>query len=135
MTKKGEISKDNPFRVPDNYFDEVKTDIYAKTREAGKKESKKGIFTVLKPAMMMAAAMLTFVIISYSILRLLFPEYNRTEEQNFSELVYHFDEAELIDELSENNNYEEALPAEQSEIINYLMDSDIDYNTLIEYLK
>jgi len=135
MTKKGEISKDNPFRVPDNYFDEVKRDIYAKTREAGKKESKKGIFTVLKPAMMMAAAMLTFVIISYSILRLLFPEYNRTEEQNFSELVYHFDEAELIDELSENNNYEEALPAEQSEIINYLMDSDIDYNTLIEYLN
>jgi hypothetical protein len=135
MTKKGEISKDNPFRVPDNYFDEVKRDIYAKTRDAGKKESKKGIFTVLKPAIMMAAAMLTFVIISYSILKLLFPEYNRTEDQNFSELVYHFDEAELIDELSENNDYEEALPAEQAEIIDYLMDSDIDYNTLIEYLN
>ena len=134
MTNKGKIKNDNPFRVPDNYFDEVKKDIREKTRSAGNKKSKTRISVVLKPAIMMAAAMLAFVIISYSILKLLFPEYNSAEKQNFSELVYDFDEAELIDELVGHNNDEEALPAERSEIIDYLMDNNVDYHSIIEYL-
>lgn len=132
MINKDKIANDNTFRVPDNYFDEVRRDIFVKTRA---KENKGEISRVLKPAIMMAAAMLAFVIISYSILKLLFPEYNSAEKQNFSELVYVFDEAELIDELAGDNYYERDLPAERSEIIDYLMDSDIDYNTLIEYLN
>jgi len=135
MTNKDKIAKDNPFRVPDNYFDEVKRDIFAKTRGEENKKNKRGISRVLKPAIMMAAAMLAFAIISYSILKLLFPEYNSTEKQNLSELVYIFDEVELIDELAGDNHYERDLPAERSEIIDYLMDSDIDYNTLIEYFN
>lgn len=135
MTNKDKIANDNPFRVPDNYFDEVKRDIFVKTRAEENKKNKTGISRVLKPAIMMAAAMLVFVIISYSILKLLFPEYNSADKQNFSELVYVFDEAELIDELAGDNHYERDLPAERSEIIDYLMDSDIDYNTLIEYLN
>ena len=134
MTNKGKIKNDNPFRVPDNYFDEVKKDIREKTRSAGNKKNKTRISVVLKPAIMMAAAMLAFVIISYSILKLLFPEYNSAEKQNFSELVYDFDEAELIDELVGHNNDEEALPAERSEIIDYLMDNNVDYHSIIEYL-
>lgn len=134
MTNKGKIKNDNPFRVPDNYFDEVKKAIREKTRYAGNKKSKTRISVVLKPAIMMAAAMLAFVIISYSILKLLFPEYNSAEKQNFSELVHDFDEAELIDELAGHNNNEEALPAEQSEIIDYLMDNNVDYHSIIEYL-
>ena len=134
MTNKDKIAKDNPFRVPDNYFDEVKRDIFAKTRGEENKKNKRGISRVLKPAIMMAAAMLAFVIISYSILKLLFPEYNSAEKQNFSELVYDFDEAELIDELVGHNNDEEALPAERSEIIDYLMDNNVDYHSIIEYL-
>lgn len=135
MTKKDKIANDNPFRVPDNYFDEVKRDIFVKTRGEEIKKNKRGISRVLKPAIMMAAAMLAFAIISYSILKLLFPEYNSTEKQNLSELVYIFDEAELIDELAGDKHYERDLPVEQSEIIDYLMDSDIDYNTLIEYFN
>ncbi|MGM0666311.1 MAG: hypothetical protein ACQETA_03225 [Bacteroidota bacterium] len=134
MTNKGKIKDDNPFRVPDNYFDEVKKDIREKTRDAGYKKSKTRISVVLKPAIMMAAAMLAFVIISYSILKLLFPEYNSAGEQNFSELVFDFDEAELIDELAAHKNNEEALPAERSEIIDYLMDNNVDYHSIIEYL-
>ncbi|MDT8400200.1 MAG: hypothetical protein RQ743_00775 [Bacteroidales bacterium] len=134
MTNKGKIKNNNPFRVPDNYFDEVKRDIREKTRDAGNKKSNTKISVVLKPAIMMAAAMLAFVIISYSILKLVFPEYNSAENQNFSELAYDFDEAELIDELLGDNHYEEALPVERSEIIDYLMDNDIDNNTIIEYL-
>ncbi|MEE4214924.1 MAG: hypothetical protein V2I34_07630 [Bacteroidales bacterium] len=134
MTNKGKIKDDNPFRVPDNYFDDVKKDILVKTRHAGNKKSKTGISAVIKPAIMMAAAMLVFVIISYSILKLLFPEYNSAEKQNFSELVYDFDEAELIDVLADHNNNEEALPAERSEIIDYLMDNNVDYHSIIEYL-
>lgn len=134
MKDKVKIEDQNPFRVPENYFDEVKRELFAKTKDSGPKE-KTGLVALLKPAIMMAAAMLVFAIISYSILKLLFPEYNNTREGNFSELIYSYDEAELIDRLVGENHDTETLPAEESEIIEYLMDNDIEYNTIIEYLN
>ncbi|HDZ40435.1 MAG TPA: hypothetical protein ENH59_01980 [Bacteroidetes bacterium] len=135
MKNKGKINDNNPFRVPGNYFDKVKRDIYEKTRDDGDKKVKTGISVLFKPVIMMAAAMLAFVIISYSMLKLLFPEYNKADEHNFSELIYNFDEAELIDKLVGEKHDEDSLPAEESEIINYLMDNDIEYYTIIEYLN
>ncbi len=135
MTDRSKIKDKNPFRVPDNYFSEVSRKIYERTEAPGRLKSKNRVIGLVKPALMLAAAMMAFAIISYTGLRLLFPEYGETDEENFTELLYQFDEVELIDKLTEQEPDDDIQSAEPDEIIDYLLDHDIEYTSIMEFLN
>ncbi len=135
MTNKSNIREKNPFRVPDNYFNEVSAEIYYKTTGTDSIKSKSRIIRLLKPALMLAAAMIALAVISYTGLRLLFPEYNVPAEENYTELLNQFEEVELINKLTEQEPDVGIYSAEPDEIIDYLLDYDIEYNSIIEFLN
>ncbi len=135
MTDRSKIKDKNPFRVPDNYFSEVSRKIYERTEGPGRLKSKNRVIGLVKPALMLAAAMMAFAIISYTGLRLLFPEYGETGEENYTELLYQFDEVELIDKLTEQEPDDGIQSAEPDEIIDFLLDHDIEYTSIMEFLN
>lgn len=129
------IGKKNPFRVPDNYFEEVREDIYNRTSGTYSVKSKNRIIRLVKPVLMLAAAMIAFAIISYTGLKLLFPEYGEPAEDNYSELLYQFDEVELINKLTEQEPDFEIQSSDTEAIIDYLLDEDIEYTSIVEFLN
>jgi len=135
MADKSNIKEKNPFRVPDNYFSEVSAEIYSKTTGADRIRDKSRIIRLVKPALMLAAAMITFAVISYTVLRLLFPEYGNTVEENYTEILNQFDEVELINKLTEQEPDVGLHSAESDEIIKYLLDHDVEYKSIIEFLN
>ncbi|MFO7851517.1 MAG: hypothetical protein ACQERS_06235 [Bacteroidota bacterium] len=135
MKDKNKIKDKNPFRVPDNYFNEVRSEIYGLAEGSRVKKDKSRFIRILKPALMLAAAMLVFAIISYTGLKLLFPEYGKQEEANYTELLYNFEEAELIDKLMEEEADARMRSPEHDAIIDYLIDHDIEYTSIIEFLN
>lgn len=135
MTDNSKIREKNPFRVPGNYFDEVSREIYNKTTGTGSIKGKSRIIRLVKPALMLAAAMIAFAVISYTGLRLLFPEYDVPAEENYTELLNQFEEVELINILTEQEPDIGIHSAESDEIIDYLLDNDIEYNEIIEFLN
>lgn len=135
MKDRNKIRDKNPFRVPDNYFNEVRSEIYGLTEGSSVKKDKSRLFRILKPAFMLAAAMLVFAIISYTGLKLLFPEYGEQDEANYTELLYSFEEAELIDILMEKDTDAGIQSPKHDAIIDYLIDHDIEYTSIIEFLN
>ncbi|MEA1885927.1 MAG: hypothetical protein U9N72_01780 [Bacteroidota bacterium] len=135
MKDNSKIKNKNPFRVPDNYFNEVRSEIYGMTGGSHGKKAKSRIIRLVKPALILAAAMLALAIISYTGLKLLFPEYGERDEENYTELLYQFEEAELIEKLTEQDPDAGMQSAEDDEIIDYLIDHDIEYTSIIEFLN
>lgn len=135
MDNDSKIKEKNPFRVPENYFEEVKKDIMTGVADTAPEERKSSIVRLLRPVVTLAAAMLLLVIISYSGLKLLFPGNDRVDELNYSELVYQFDEAELISKLVDEKNDFHELSIDSDEIIEYLLEEDIEYASIIEFLN
>lgn len=134
MTGK-KLNKDTqPFRVPENYFSETGEKLFATLIEKEPENRIIRMKRLLKPALMLAAAMIAFAIISYSVLRILFPDDNTLSEQNYTELLYEIDEAELINELSSDYNEDDHQP-DPDDIIEYLVDQDIENLQIIELLN
>ncbi len=129
------LNKDSqPFRVPENYFSETGEKLLVTLTEKQPESRSAGIKRLLKPALMLAAAMIAFAIISYSVLKILFPDDNTLIEQDYTELLYEIDEAELINELSTDYNEDEHQP-DPDDIIEYLVDQDIEDLQIIELLN
>jgi len=129
------LNKDSqPFRVPENYFSETGEKLLVTLTEKQPESRSAGIKRLLKPALMLAAAMIAFAIISYSVLKILFPDDNTLIEQDYTELLYEIDEAELINELSSDYNEDEHQP-DPDDIIEYLVDQDIEDLQIIELLN
>ncbi|HUS85606.1 MAG TPA: hypothetical protein VMW76_00070 [Bacteroidales bacterium] len=138
MNKNINIEKNNPFRVPENYFDEFPGKVARRVSDTdGKKRAR--LYSLAKPHLMLAAAMIGFVIISYTGLKLIlpdretdFPDINLTEYAEL--LLYEIDDFFIINELTTVENYRFAESLDDEEIIEYLENEDIEYLTIIENL-
>lgn len=126
------------FKVPDGYFEDLTDNIMekVKTRKIPKKTS---LFTLVRPHLMMAASMTVFVIISYTLLKMVLPSVNNTE--TYSELAFienylgdELEEAELYNLLdkadTETGEADELSLEESDEIIDFLIDHKISYNEI-----
>jgi len=60
------ISGKNPFKVPDNYFEEVNRKIISVTVDNGSERNKVSISRKLRPYLAVAAALALFALLSYS---------------------------------------------------------------------
>jgi len=128
----------NPFRVPENYFDEVNRKILASTSEAPKVGTLP-LFQKIKPVLAAAAAIAVLVTIGYFTVKL---TDKRVVLPQVSE-IFTIDPELLIDEIDltslENDavfpgTLEEGSGLSNDEIIDYLISDDIDISVIYEKL-
>ncbi len=128
----------NPFRVPENYFDEVNRKILAAVAEAPKTRHL-SLFQKLRPVLAAAAAITILLTIGYLTVKL---TDKKEEITGVSELLT-VDPELLIDEIDimtlENNSdiqstFDDGSGLSNDEIIDYLLSDDIDIAVIYEKL-
>lgn len=124
--------KENPFEVPDGYFDRLENELMQKISE-GPSNKRKVIRQLTKPAVTLAAAMLLLTLLMYFALNLI---HDRNGIQNsntelFAELEY-FD-VDNYDLAEQNLSHEEAKAELSRELlIEYLTTEDIRIDDIIK---
>ena len=135
-----EIKDKNPFKVPENYFEEVNNRIISATVGAGPVIGKKGISRNLRLTLAVAASVAVFVMLSYTAFRLLNPD-NRNRwlsEISTEEIAGSYLGDIDILTLEENTDlygiYDSEPVAAREDIIDYLVNENIDLNEIYEML-
>ena len=140
MQKLNNIADKNPFKVPENYFEELNGKIISATSGYNQEIKKRGLFNRFRPYFLIAASVTGFIILGYSAIRLLSPDRKNSliSDVQYNELneLYIND----IDILTlEENAALQILPEEgadlnKSDIINYLLLENIEINEIYEQL-
>lgn len=134
--KQEDRSQDNPFRVPENYFDEVNRKIFASTIEAEKARTLPR-FRRFRPLLAIAASVAVLVTTVYFPARIFHTKNLRSE---VTQLITSSPEI-LIDEIDivslENSaaisvDFEEEYALTNEEIINYLLNDHIEISMIYE---
>ena len=136
MEKLSEIYSKRPFKIPDNYFDDVNRKIIAAT--SGNEAKKVSLYRRIKPYLAIAATVSGVIIITYTALTLF--RSNNTDNimpeislQEFSESYLNDIDINALEENSEaillTESYREI---SSPEIIDYLLLENIDVNEIYE---
>ena len=138
MQKLNEITDKQPFKVPENYFEELNKRIISATSGYNEEVRKIGLFIRWRPYFLIAASVTGFIILSYTAIKLFVPEKLNTQ---FSEIILE-DYPELyindIDLLSIEESaasldlFEELPEVNNSDIIDYLLLENIEINDIYE---
>jgi hypothetical protein len=140
MKNLDDIRKENPFKVPDNYFEDVNRKIISATLGEEEGVRKISLYNRFRTTILIAASITGFIIISYSALKLLAPD--KTHNQ-VSEAIYEMNQDSLVNDLDISSLEESAsslaLPEEgpdvsKKDIIDYLMLDNIEINDIYEQL-
>ena len=140
MSKAENIQGKNPFRVPDNYFDEVNRKILLKTTGIEAETKQPGKLSSLRPYLLVAASVAGFVLISYSVAKFL--TIGRTDK--IADSVYAFTVQEqylndidlyTLEEQAASEEWTEGLSSiSRSDIVDYLMHENLEANEIYEEL-
>ncbi len=101
------IKKENPFRVPDNYFDDFSARLNARleTEEKGVSKNQNKIIQFLKPALGLAAGFALIIMLAYWPLKKFTPDQqlanNTNEETDLIDMIY----ATMVEGIDENSFY------------------------------
>jgi hypothetical protein len=149
MKKSDDISKKNPFKVPDNYFEEVNRKILSATAGVDETVSetsgddrviKISLYHRFRTRILIAASIAGFIIISYTALKLFVPGSSGSQ---VSEVLYNMNQDSLINEIDISSLEEDASSlllsdegpdVSKNDIIDYLMLENIDLNDIYEQL-
>jgi len=137
------LKKENPFRVPDNYFDnlpeKIKANIHAREKAVIKPVT--SIIDYIKPHLALAAAILGFALIGYTGFRYFI---NRNSDSQISnqEIAEYMDfysndvDNALIMELLEEQEQQPVKTDDDlsEEIIDYLLNENIDIYIIANHL-
>ncbi|HDJ34150.1 MAG TPA: hypothetical protein ENF21_08675 [Bacteroidetes bacterium] len=135
-----DIPKENPFRVPEGYFDKLqdKIDKAVAIRQVTPDE-KRGFFSLLRPQLALAAGFAGLVLLGYFAVKLILKPEPETSQNDLAEYIeFHmddFDESQIIDALGEQDPGIPELDYTDDEIIYYLVTEDIDEITIMEELQ
>lgn len=131
MEKFNKIPEGNPFRVPENYFDEVNRKIMASAREAGIAEMKQPVLRRMRPYLAAAASAAVLVILTFIGIHNFSPEgrMKHLVANAYEEISADALEGIDISALEEQANLE-GVPAmgydlESDDIIEYLISDNI----------
>jgi hypothetical protein len=137
MKKPEDSEKKNPYRVPPLYFDDLSDRIMERIEtEPGYRAEKRSLFTIIRPHITLAAAMIVLAIVSWWGLRLLLPDNDNLIRERQSDLTaYLASELDMETIISEAGGIEMTgfgEDADSEEIIDYLILNDIDYTIITE---
>lgn len=135
-----EITERNPFKVPENYFEEVNRKIIASTTGAEPLPKPHGLFRRLKPFLAVAASVAVLILLSYAALKIFLPV-DKTSAmpgislQEFSESYLNDFDIPTLEEGTDPIAYYDKVPdVSDAEIIDYLMLENVNLNDIYEIL-
>lgn len=133
-----DIGREQPFEVPDNYFRDLPERIM---EQCEAREKKRSFIHILKPALSLAAMFVGVALIAYFAIQLIDQPENKTPygKEDIAEAEYYdqyYNQDEMMDDLKGDETIEAENDSEKTkEYIEYLLNEDIDYTTLINELK
>ena len=140
MKKTDKIMGINPFKVPDNYFEDVNRKIISATAGTVNETNQLGLSIRLRPYLAIAASVAVLVLLSYTAVKIFLPA-GETEfipeisMQEFSESYLNDIDILTLEEITDPLFFSEEMPeVSKSEIIDYLMLENIDINEIYELL-
>ncbi|NMC37269.1 MAG: hypothetical protein GYA41_02970 [Bacteroidales bacterium] len=140
MKKKFDISEKNPFKVPENYFDEVNRKIISATSGKTEKAKKISLFTAFRPLLAIAASVAILALLTYTGIKT-FQSGNRLAGvsdravEEFSEMIINeIDMQSLEESLVRLEAPVSSQDSDKDEIIEYLLLENIDLNDIYELL-
>lgn len=71
MKELKEISNKNPFKVPENYFDEVNRKIISSAASYSSERKEKSLYRMLRPYLAVAASVAVLMVLSYTAIHIL----------------------------------------------------------------
>jgi hypothetical protein len=140
MKKSDNIPDKNPFKVPENYFEEVNRKIISATTEADTVTRKISIFNRFRTSILVAASVAGLILISYTAIKLLTPS---GENSRVSETLKEMSPDSYINDLDlsaleENASSlildEESPDVTKKDIIDYLLRENVDLNDIYAQL-
>jgi hypothetical protein len=141
MEKLTNIPGKNPFKVPENYFEEVNKKILASATGTETKSQKRGLTFRLRPILAVAASVAVLVIASYFAVKIFIP--GSGKEDIIPEItLQEFSESYLNDidiQMLERNSYPLVTSGRvpeisKSELIDYLLLENINEDEIYELL-
>ena len=140
MKKLNEITNNNPFKIPDNYFDEVNRKIISATSGYSEEVKKAGLYNRFRPYILIAASVTGIVFLSYTAIKLLGPDDAKIQLSEVLDAEYSQSYVNDIDitTLEENASSmvlnEEGPDVSSKDIIDYLLMENIEINDIYEQL-
>lgn len=144
MKESDKIPGKNPFKVPDDYFEDVNRKIISATVEAETSTEpevrKIRLFDRLRPVLAVAASVTLLVLLTYTVLRIFLPDSKSSKMPEISLIEFSDSFLDDIDiqTLEENVDptafYDKVPDVSNSEIIDYLILENIEINDIYELL-
>ena len=139
MHKLNDISQKSPFRVPDNYFEEVKRKIISSTVELPQPE-KKSIYRKLRPYLAAAATVAVLTLISITVIHIVSPSKSKLSVPEITLNEFsdsYLNDIDLLTLEEKAGNIEPDLAGiniTSNDIIDYLMLDNVEIADIYEQL-
>lgn len=134
-------NRTNPFSVPEGYFDEFPTKLQERILEEKNQNWFQKTIVFIKPQLALGFMIIAFAVISITAVDYILSGKNNSgiNQSLFTKTIevdpYEFTEQHFIDVLLEDKKeIVEKKEIETDYYINYLLNEDIDYSTLIDEL-
>ena len=134
--KLSDIGKQQPFRVPEGYF----TDLPEKIMDqCEREEQKRSVLHIIKPALSLAAMFIGVALVAYFAISVIDRPVDQYQQEDIAEAEYfdqYFNQNELTGTFEDEETGKPEEDGEKTkEYIEYLLNEDIDYTTLINQLE
>ena len=140
MEKLNDIPGKNPFKVPDNYFEEVSRKIISATTGADQEVRKISIYNRFRTRLLIAASVAGFILISYSAVKLLTHEKVNSEVAEVlhgvstESYINDLDISSIEEDASSLVLQEEGPDVSKKDLIDYLLRENIEISDIYEQL-
>jgi hypothetical protein len=140
MKKSDYIPDKNPFKVPENYFEEVNRKIISLTTEADTVTKEVSIFSRFRTSLLVAASVAGLILISYTAIKFLTPaRENSIVSETLNKMspdsyVNDIDLSALEENASSLILDEEGPDVSKNDIIDYLLRENVDLNDIYAQL-
>jgi hypothetical protein len=140
MNKLNEIPAKNPFKVPENYFEELNSKIIAATSGYEKEVRKVGFYNRFKPYFLVAASVAGLIILSLIAVNLLSPDRKIIQisevinKENSELFLNEIDIQTLEETIAPTDLSQEKSEMNKADIVDYLLQNNIEIGDIFEKL-
>jgi hypothetical protein len=140
MNKLNDIPDKNPFKVPDNYFEDVNRKILSATSGKDREIRMVNKHNRFRISLMIAASIAGFMLIGYTALKLIAPDRKNTQvtevlqQMNPDSYINEIDILSLEEDASSLVLTDEGSGVSKKDIIDYLILDNIEINEIYEKL-
>jgi len=142
-----DVPKENPFKVPDGYFESFENRLASRIREDSEKKTdspkKISLWNSVRPHLALAASIILFAMVSYSIIRLLVKPQEKISTEAYAQVLNYniedIDDETLMETYSEVQSEASVKTDEDEEyieaVVDYLANEDIDLELIAQELN